>query len=157
MQEEVTDKTVAVAIKATKLSGRALQSALRKILAQWEKSRASPKVYKGRQTVKQLAAQGRGMSSIDVNDGNIRDFSRVARKYGVDFAPYKAGPGKYYVFFKAPDADAMTAAFTEYAARKVKRQEKEKSSLLAQLAKFKELAKGTIGRVKNREKGEREL
>lgn len=38
MQEEVTDKTVAVAIKATKLSGRALQSALRKILAQWEKS-----------------------------------------------------------------------------------------------------------------------
>ena len=148
---------MAVAIKATKLSGRALQSALRKNSGPMGEKPGLPKVYKGRQTVKQLAAQGRGMSSIDVNDGNIRDFSRVARKYGVDFAPYKAGPGKYYVFFKAPDADAMTAAFTEYAARKVKRQEKEKPSLLAQLAKFKELAKGTIGRVKNREKGEREL
>lgn len=157
MQEEVNDKTVAVVIKATKLSGRALQAALRKVMAQWEKSRASPKIYKGKQTVKQLAAQGRGMSSIDVNDGNISSFSRVARKYGVDFAPYKMGPGRYCVFFKAPDADAMTAAFTEYAARKVKRRDKKRPSVLAQLSKFKELAKGTIDRVKHREKGEREL
>lgn len=157
MQEEINDKTVKVVLEVTKLSERALRAAMQKTLKIWKEHHDPQKLHHGQQTVKQLAAQGKGMARIDVEHSGISSFNRVARKYGVDFAPYKTGNGKYYVFFKAPDADAMTAAFTEYAARKVKRQDKEKPSLLAQLAKFKELAKGTIGRVKNREKGEREL
>lgn len=61
---------------------------------------------------------------------------------------------KYLVFFKARDADAMTAAFSEFTQKSVKRKAR-KPSLLAQLSKFKELAKAqNIDRDKNRSRGE---
>ena len=61
-----------------------------------------------------------------------------AKKYGIDFAPFKVkGENKYMIFFKAADKDAMTAAFTEYTGRMVKRE--KKPSVLAALQHFKEL------------------
>ena len=42
----------------------------------------------------------------------------MARKWNVDYAFYKTGPDKYLLFFKAGQADAMTACFSEYS-RKV--------------------------------------
>ena len=155
MQEEVNDKTVQVAVKVTKLSGRALQAAMSKLLKVWKEHRDPQKLHKGKQTVKQLAAQDKGMTRIDVDKSGIRTFNRVARKYGVDFAPKKAGDGKYYAFFKGKDADALTAAFTEYTQKRVR--QKSKPSLLAQLAKFKGLSKGTISKEKHLDKGERAL
>ena len=47
-----------------------------------------------------------------------KSFDRVARKWNVDYAFYKTGPDKYLLFFKAGQADAMTACFSEYS-RKV--------------------------------------
>ena len=155
MQEEVNSGTTQVAVKVTKLTGRALQAAMKKLLKMWQEQRDPEKLHRGKQTVKQLAAQGKGMSSIDVDKAGIRSFERVARKYGVDFAPKKGRDGKYYVFFKGKDADALTAAFTEYTQKRVKQH--GKPSLLAQLAKFKELSKATIGKEKNLDKGERSL
>lgn len=41
------------------------------------------------------------MSNIEVTDGNIKSFERVARKYGVDFALKKdvsSQPPRYLVF-----------------------------------------------------------
>ena len=38
----------------------------------------------------------------------------MARKWNVDYAFYKTGPDKYLLFFKAGQADAMTACFSEY-------------------------------------------
>ena len=56
-----------------------------------------------------------------------------------------ASPPKYLIFFKARDADALTAAFTEYTGKKVKKAEKtERPSALAKLAQFKELLKNTV-------------
>lgn len=46
-------------------------------------------------------------------------------------------PKAYLVFFKAQDADAMTAAFKEYTAKTVKQH--SRPSVLAKLAQFKEL------------------
>ena len=155
MHEEIKDRTAQVAVKVTKLTGRALQTALKKLLKVWQEQRDPQKLHRGKQTVKQLAAQGKGMSSIDVEKSGVRTFSRVARKYGVDFALKKAGDGKYYVFFKGKDADALTAAFTEYTQKRVK--QKSKPSILAQLSKFKELAKGTISKERHHDKGERAL
>jgi hypothetical protein len=92
----------------------------------------------GKMTVKQLAAQNRGLQSVEVTDQNIGSFKKIARKYGIDFAPYKAkGQDRYLVFFKAQDADAMTAAFKEYTAKTVKQH--SRPSVLAKLAQFKEL------------------
>ena len=70
----------------------------------------------GRQTVRQLMAHGEATSSIPVDAPKL--FDRVAWKWNVDYAFYKTGPDKYLLFFKAGQADAMTACFSEYS-RKV--------------------------------------
>ena len=66
----------------------------------------------------------------------------------MDYAVKKdrsTSPPKYLIFFKARDADALTAAFTEYTDKKVKKAEKtERPSVLAKLAQFKELLKNTV-------------
>ncbi len=43
----------------------------------------------GKTSVKKLVGEGAGVSSIEVTDGNIKSFERVARKYNVDFAVKK--------------------------------------------------------------------
>ena len=73
MQEEVTRKTVALAIKAAKLDARLLQAVLRKLLQQYQKHRNTP--HHGKQTLKQLMRHSTGVSNIEITDGNIKAFS----------------------------------------------------------------------------------
>lgn len=125
MQEEIENKSVALSIKTTKLTANVLKAALLKALAQMERQRKNPKVYKGKQSVKHLVRQ-------------------VARKYGIDFALKKdtsTQPPRYLVFFKSRDADALTAAFREYSGRVVKDKSKEKPSIRKQLVKLQEVVK----------------
>lgn len=154
MQEEVTEKTIVLTIRTGKLSARVLQAALRKLLAVMKHAHANSKIHKGKQSVRQLVGQGAGASNIEITDGNIKSFERVAKKYGIDFALKKdatVSPPKWLVFFKGRDADALQAAFKEFTANTVKM--KNKPSLLAQLNKFKELIKNSvIDRVKHRDK-----
>lgn len=117
MQEEVENKSVAISIKATKLTANVLKAALLKALEEMEKKQKNPKIYKGKQSVKHLVRQGAGVSNIEITDGNIKSFEKVARKYGIDFALKKDASTqspRYLVFFKSKDADALTAAFREY-------------------------------------------
>ena len=136
MQEDIEQRSVMLVINTTKLTGRALKEAITRFLAsQRAKVRASPDVRpKGKQTVKELVGQNQGVANIEINDKNIKDFDRVARKYGVDYAVKKdrtTSPPKYLVFFKARDADALTAAFKEYAANTVRK--RNRSSILQKL------------------------
>ena len=62
-------------------------------------------------------AHGTATNSIELS-GDAKSFDRVARKWNVDYAFYKTGPDKYLLFFKAGQADAMTACFSEFS-RKV--------------------------------------
>ncbi len=67
------------------------------------------------------------MTNIEVADSNIKAFERFENEYGVDFAVKRDAsqrPPKYLVFFKAPDTDAMTAAFREFPAKTIKRENK---------------------------------
>ena len=155
MQEEVENRTLTLIVSGTKFTGRLFKAAISKYMAhrrekklEKQRSRDSPVPPKGKQTVKQLIGQNQGVSNIEINDPSIRDFERIARKYGVDYAVKKdrsASPPKYLIFFKARDADALTAAFTEYTGKKVKKAEKtERPSVLAKLAQFKELLKNTV-------------
>ena len=152
MQEEVTERTVALSVRAAKMTGRLLQSVLRKVLAEIRKKRDNPKIYRGRQSVKKLVRQGAGVSNVEITDGNIKSFERVAKKYGVDYALKKDGtvsPPRWLVFFKGRDADALTAAFREFTAKTVRN--REKPSVLEQLGKFKDLVKNSvIDKVKHR-------
>ena len=155
MQEEVENRTLTLIVSGTKFTGRLFKAAISKYMAHRrekklnkQRGRDSPVTPKGKQTVKQLIGQNQGVSNIEISDPSIRDFERIARKYGVDYAVKKdrsTSPPKYLIFFKARDADALTAAFTEYTGKKVKKAEKtERPSVLAKLAQFKELLKNTV-------------
>lgn len=130
MQEDVEHRTVMLAISTAKFTGRVLKSALTKWLAYVKDKRRQKRdvVPHGKQTVQQLARQNQGMTSIEIKDEGIREFERIARKYGVDFAikKVKGQEGQlhtYLVFFKGRDTDALTAAFTEYTEKRVRRKE----------------------------------
>lgn len=139
------------------MTANVLKSAISKYLAyrkekKVEKARAGPVKPCGKQTVKQLVGQNEGVANIEITDRNIRDFDRVARKYGVDYALKKDKSGelpKYLVFFKARDGDALTAAFKEYTAKTERK--KERPSVLQTLRRLKEQA-ATIDTPKVRKK-----
>ena len=155
MQEEVENRTLTLVVSGTKFTGRLFKAAISKYMAHRrekklvkQRSRDSPVTPKGKQTVKQLIGQNQGVSNIEINDPSIKDFERIARKYGVDYEVKKdrsASPPKYLIFFKARDADALTAAFSEYTQKKVKKADRsERPSVLEKLAQFKELLKNTV-------------
>ena len=62
-------------------------------------------------------AHSASTNSLELS-GDTKLFDRVARKWNVDYAFYQTEPGKYLLFFKSGQADAMTACFSEYS-RKV--------------------------------------
>ena len=150
MQEEVESRTVTLAVNTTKITANVLKQAISKYLAHCkekkaEKAREGPVKPCGKQSVKQLIGQNQGVSNIEITDKNIKDFERIARKYGVDFALKKDKTGdipKYLVFFKARDADALTAAFQEYTDRRVR--QAERPSLMEILNEMKEKVARTV-------------
>ena len=91
LQEEVEQRTVTLIVNTAKLTERELQKAISKLLIQMkaERQHKSPKVKRGKMTVKQLAAQNRGMKSVEIPDDSVGSFKRIARKYGIDYAPFK--------------------------------------------------------------------
>ena len=88
MQEEVTRKTIALAIKTAKLDGKVLQAALRKLLQFYRKARDTP--HRGKQTLKQLMRHGTLECIIlSVNDTymdaqevmHMTDYSKITALY----------------------------------------------------------------------------
>ena len=101
MQEEVTQKTIALSMKTGKLTAQALQAALKKYLQHRAKG---PKLHHGKQSLKQLKAHGAALTNIEVTEANIGAFKPCAKKYGVDFTLRKdktTQPPHYIVIFKA--------------------------------------------------------
>lgn len=123
MQEEIENRTVNLAISTTKLTARGIIRLAAKGLAYIKRKtrEAALKNEKpdGRQTIQQLIGQNQGVTNIDISQTDLKGFEKYARQYGVDYAITKdksVFPPKYLVFFKARDADAMTAAFNAYSA-----------------------------------------
>lgn len=154
MQEELEHKTVTLTTNATKMTGRALLKMIQMYLAHQKNKKAHPEIPQGKQTVKELAGQNQGMTSMEITDKNIKCFEKYARKYGVDFALQKDAaqvPPKFLVFFKGRDQDAILAAFKDFTAEMVKKA--SRPSVLTQLSEIKEKIKDTvIDKVKNKDK-----
>lgn len=137
MQEEVTQKTIALVFKSSRLTADVLKKTMKMYL---QHRKAGKQVTHGKMSVKKLVGQGMGASSIEVTDNNIKSFERVARKYNVDFAVKKdkmVEPPKYMVFFKGKDADVITQAFKEFV--KVNEKKRGRVSVKEKLAEFREL------------------
>lgn len=140
MQEEVTQKTIALAISTTKMTSAVLAKALRKLLE--EQKNKSHQLPKGKQTLKNLMKQNTAISNLEITNDNIKAFSSTAKKYGLDFSLKKdssTDPPRYLVFFKGRDADVMTAAFQEFMAKRLSQE--KKPSIRKLLSSMKELAK----------------
>lgn len=158
MEEQVNEKTIAISIKAAKLTAQLLQKAVRKFLD--TQKHKTTKEYKGKQTLKQLMKQNTGVSNMEITDSNIKAFEPIAKKYGLDYSLQKVkgeNPPRYLVFFKGRDVDVMTEAFREFAAKQLKQE--KKPSIRKALAAFKEKAKqlnASREKVKNKDRG-REL
>lgn len=158
MQEDIEHRSISLAISGGKLTGRMLQKALVRLLAYMKHKRQEHQavIPHGKQSVKQLIGQNQGVSNIEITDDGIKAFERIARKYGVDFAIQKVNGEhpKHLVFFKARDADALTAAFEEYTAQKLNRD--QRPSVRSLLDHFKALSAGkgrTAEKARNKELG----
>ena len=160
MQEEVENRTLTLMVNGSKFTGRMFKAAIAKYMAhrkevkhQKQQKRDTPVIPHGKQTVKQLIGQDQGVSNIELTDPSIREFDRIARKYGVDYAIKRdrsSDPPVFLVLFKSRDADALTFAFNEYVGKQVKKA--SRPSVLQRLAHFKELVKNTVvTREKRRE------
>ena len=162
MQEEVENKTVHLAIQTGKVTVKTLLRGLHAWYRHHQRKKDVAKMsgdsVKGKQSVKELIGQGQGVSSMDIGDSGIKDFKKIANKYGVDFAMVKdkkADPARYTVFFKAKDADAIKQILKEYAVKQMKKKEKaaeKKPSILQKLKKFKEKVASMPRRDKEKRK-----
>lgn len=150
MQEEVNEKTIALCIKGGKITADILKAALRKYLQEMEKEKAKSQqksqakkeqktqvVKRGKQSIKSMLDKGSELSNIEITDNNIRSFERVARKYGIDYSLKRdksTDPPKYLVFFRAKDANVMTAAFKEYSGITLQKSKRKSIKLRLQKA-----------------------
>ena len=142
LQEEITQKTLALCVEASKMTAQLLRQAMKKVLADMEKHKKNPQLRHGKQTLRQLMKHNTGVSNIEITDQNIRAFSATAKKYGIDFALKKDTSGeipRYLVFFKGRDADVITAAFREFSAKNLEKE--KKPSIRKELAQAKQQCK----------------
>jgi hypothetical protein len=123
-------------INSTKFSGRVLKSAIGKYMQHRKEKHNEHMAAKakadvvshGKMSVKELNAQGQGLTLFELEkDDGIRQFERIARKYGVDYAVRKTKdePPKYVVFFKSRDKESMDNAFKEFFTAKLRKQNRE--------------------------------
>ena len=156
MQEEVESRTLTLAVNGAKFSGRLLKAAVCKYMAhrkevKQQKNRDGPVVPHGKQSVKELIGEGQGVSNIELTDPSIRDFDRIARKYGVDYAIKRdrsSDPPRFLIFFKGRDNDAITAAFQEYTNQKVKKA--SRPSVMKRLEAFRDMVVDSADRVRKK-------
>ena len=135
MQEDIDNRTVALSVKATKLTAQALakvlSAALRKIQSEHNKAQAP----QGKQSVKKLMNHRAATNAIPL-DGETRLFDRIARKYNVDYSFHKTGHKQYLLLFKSGQADAITAAFSEYTKRVMARSQDRRPTVRKLLKQF---------------------
>ena len=81
MQEEIEQKTFNIMISTTKLSARTVLRAVKAAFRLYQ-SKAS----QGKQSVRTLLRQNRGVSSVEISKTGIRGLERYAQKYGIDYA-----------------------------------------------------------------------
>ena len=91
VDREIANKSVNIAIKMLKPELDQLMKGLSKALQAPVKAAGKAAVNKihpttGKQSVKTLIRQGQGVSSIPLADEGMKDFQKIAKKYGVSLS-----------------------------------------------------------------------
>ena len=77
MQEEIEQKSFNLMISTTKLSARTVLRAVKAAFRLYQS-----KTSQGKQSVRTLLRQNRGVSSVEISKTGIRGLERYAKKYG---------------------------------------------------------------------------
>ena len=154
MQEDVEHRTVSLAVSAAKFTGRTLKEAITRFLQHQNTHKKENTATKsGRVTMRQLQKQYGDLRSVTVDDDNTRAFERIARKYHVQYKVFRCEKGKYQIFFKAPNDEAMQSAFREYAAKKIRKA--DRPPITETLQKMREQIAAAVGERTTRKERER--
>ena len=160
IDKEISGKSVNIAVRMLKPELDQFMKGLNKAVQVPAKTAGKAVVNKihptsGRQSIKTLIKQGQGVSSIPLADEGLRDFQKIAKKYGVDFAVVRdreKSPPVYTVFFKAKDTDAVTRILQDYSAKQIKKPSVAKVSVLEKLKKFKEIVAAMPNKIVEKKK-----
>lgn len=159
MQEEVTQRTVALCVEATKLSAGMLQQAMKKSAGRDAERSDRPQDQAAPRQADPPAASEAQHQRFQHRDHRSEHpcLFRTAKKYGIDFALKKDTSGeipRYLVFFKGRDADVIAAAFREFSA--INLEKEKKPSIRKELEQAKQQAKAQHRqreKVKTRDRG----
>lgn len=169
MQEEVESKTVNLAVSTTKLTARTLWRAFRWYLMHRNQKRIRKQMKhpyeEGKQSVNDLMKSGVSTDKIELPDGSAKDFCKIAKKYGVDYAIRKdktQDPPRYIIFFKAKDTEVLDQVVKDYMSVTDKKNKKKsvreqlKQEKAAARAEAKERAKEKAKEKKQHKKKRKE-
>ena len=151
MQEESTQRTIALVVRTAKLT----EEILKRMIMAYLNDLAYEDVPEkhGKMSVRDLMGKDQGANTMDINNGNIRDFDRVAAKYNIDYAIKKdksENPPKYVVFFKGRDADVISAAFKDFL--NLEEKKSKRPSLRQKLQRFRSIVPIGLDKERVREK-----
>jgi len=113
LQEQIDREAIAITVNASKLAAKDLAIVLKKVVEAIKNRYRAAQTPHGKQSVKKLMNHNMPTNTIPI-EGDKGLFEQVARKWNVDYAFHKTGPKKYLLLFKSGQADAITAAFSEY-------------------------------------------
>ena len=132
-------QTIAVSVKASKLTARALAYVVAAVGRKIAKEHRKAQTPHGKQSVRKLMGHGGDTNAIEVDTPKL--FDKVARKWGVDYAIRRVGDQKYLLLFKARQADAITGCFAEYSRLELKRAKSRQPPIREQLRQAEEQVK----------------
>ena len=158
VQTHANDRSVALSVKAAKITARLLAQAMQAFLRQTQKTKGKH----GKQSINSLTKSGANIENVEIpGDSDLSAFKKTARKYNIDFSLKKdssTDPPNWIVFFKSKDSKSMDAAFKEFSQNYLKQNESKKS-VGKEMQRFKDIAKSIKPPVleKGRDKGEVEI
>ena len=115
--ENYEKDTIRIGVKIAGTSTRAIAASALWLLGKL-KEQLFDKESKGLVSMKKLANEGYTLDAQLVKDPNLKELSKIMKKYHVGFSAMQQGETKNYVlFFKAKDKAQIEAALNDYLAK----------------------------------------
>ena len=151
MQEQIDRESIAITLKASKLTAKVLSKVFMALVRKIQKEHQKAQTPHGEQSVKKLMNHNAPTNTIPI-DGDKGLFDKVARKWNVDYAFHKTGKDKYLLLFKSGQADAITGALSEYSAEVMKRAKDRRPPVMDVMKKAAERAEKERPKHKERKR-----
>jgi hypothetical protein len=155
-QEQVERESVAISLKATKLTAQTLAKAFMAVVHKIQKEHQKAQTPRGEQSAKKLMNHNVPTSTIPI-EGDKGLFNKIAKDWEVDYHFHKTGKNKYLLLFKSGQADAITGALSEYSAEMMKRAKDKRPPIMEQFKRAQEQVDRDKLKVKERPQKTRKI